>query len=1125
MMDGRKLLVALLVLVCLGSCSGEQQKQPAPNSSTSADSEPVTGIFSKLPSSETGITFSNVIDERDGENVLDFSLLYNGGGVAIADINNDGLSDIFFTGNMVSSRLYLNKGELEFEDITESAGITTERWITGASMVDIDGNGYIDIYLSVASREEDPENQRANLLYLNNGDNTFTEAAVEYGIASTRFTTHAAFLDYNRDGLLDLFLLNHSPGTFSREMGQSIAISQNPSADSLNISFDQLYRNNGNGTFTEVSREAGILERKGYGLGVAVGDLNRDGWPDIYISNDIAPDDVLYMNNGDGTFTDQSRSYLKHTTYAGMGVDIADFNNDGWPDIFQTGMMPEDLEERKGMSYGTSFEQFNNLVIDQGYNYSYNLNALQLNNGIDPSGHLKFSEVARIAGVAYTDWSWATLFGDYDNDGHKDLMVTNGYPKATNDFDFIVEMHNTSDQDKRSQVLENLKNIRIPNYLFQNNGTMQFSDVTKSWGFGDSTYSYGAAHGDLDNDGDLELIINNLNEPASIYKNNTIEQSGNHYLTIQLNGPRQNSIGIGTEVVITLGEEKQYLYQSPYRGYQSSVDTRLHFGLEKENLIDSLEVFWPDGSYQLLTGIEANQQLTLDYNNASDPGDPDRPLENIDYLFKEVTSETGLVYEHNENNFIDYQVQPLLMQQMSRLGPRIATGDVNGDGLEDLYVGGAANSAGVLYLQQAPGQFEEANDNQPWLADASSEDMGAVFFDANGDGSLDLYVASGGYEFFSHEDNMLDRLYINTGEGRFIKDESALPRMYTSSSVVTPGDFNGDGSMDLFVGGRLFPQKYPYPARSYLLLNEGGTFRDVTKDVAPGLVEPGMITDAEWIDFNGDGQLDLVMAGTWLPIQFYQMSSSGQLEEVTDEVIEQPLRGWWYSLETGDFNKDGKPDIVAGNLGLNHTFSTSREQKFGLFANDFNNDLTTDLIYTVQRDSLYYPFFGKGRLLLGKQRFIHEQYPTFSSMKGESMSDIFEERDLNESLKFQADTFASMVLLSKEEGGYSMNTLPDYAQISPINGIVSEDVDQDGNLDLIIAGNIFATHPDISRADAGNGLLLKGDGDGNFESIPPFRSGLWASGDVKTLKIINTPEYKLLLVANNDDRLQVFRIE
>lgn len=1133
-MDSRFIVIAFGTLLSVAGCVSEGEKNQT-EAITTADQEhvdsgltrgePPSTLFTRLLPEDTGIQFSNTVAESPEFNHLSYPFMYNGGGVAIGDINKDGLPDILLTGNRVSSRLYLNKGEMKFEDITESAGMTTDRWISGASMVDINQDGYLDIYLSSVSQEGAPAHERANLLFINNGNNTFTERAEEFNIADTSHTTQAVFLDYNRNGLLDLFLLNHSPGSFSREMADSEI---DPGRGSLSTGYDRLYRNNGDGTFTDVSEEAGILEVTGYGLGVVVADLNRDGWPDLYVSNDIGPNDVLYINNMDGTFTDKSADYLKHTSFAGMGIDIADFNNDGWPDILQVDMTPPDYKARKLMSYGISYENFNSR-LGRGYHYSYSQNTLQMNNGVDANGNLVFSEVGRLAGVAYTDWSWAALFGDYNNSGLKDILITNGYPKAVNNYDYLVETVRairSGGEDKlqqRTRLLENLHDINVPNYLFRNEGNITFSDVSEEWGFLESGYSYGAAHADLNNDGTLDLVINNLNAPASIYQNNSRQLFDNHYLSVELAGTDSNKYGIGTNLIFTTGQEKQYVYHTPYRGYQSSMSQKIHVGLGTYSVVDSLEVFWPDGRRQLLRDVKADQHLKVFYEDATEHSEKPDLRSNEKQRFVEVTEEVGLIHEHQSYRYNDYQIQPLLHRQLSLMGPKITTGDVTGNELDDVFIGGSADHPGTLYIQGEDGKFEEFNQNQPWLSDQANEDMGSVFFDANGDGLLDLYVTSGGYMVSQAEETLLDRLYINGGEGKFYKADSALPNMYTSSSVVVPGDFNGDGQPDLYVGGRLTPLKYPFPAKSYILENQGGTFRDVTEKIAPELVEPGMITDALWVDFDEDGRLDLVTTGVWLPVQFYRNDGT-MLRNVTHTVVDNPQRGWWYSLQKGDFNKNGSTDFAAGNLGLNDTFRTSEEKKFGVSANDFNKNFSTDIIFTVEENGVQYPYFGRAKFdpSLGA---LTEKYDTFESFSKATLDEIVPPEDLDRSIQYQADTFASMLFQNKGDGTFTASELPEQAQLSPINEMISVDVDQDGNMDLILAGNIFEIHPDVARSDAGNGLWMKGNGKGEFEPVSSFISGFFAPGNVKDIKMINTPGGKAVLVANNNGSLQVFRIE
>ena len=1094
--------VALLVLA---GCHPERATRP---------------VFKLLTPGQTGVTFANTITTNDSVNVQSEPYIYNGAGVAVGDIDNDGLPDLFFSGNMVSSRLYLNKGNMRFEDITQSAGVKTTRWATGATMVDINNDGYLDIYVSVSGPEGSHGKDRANLLFINNGNHTFTEAAAQYGIADTGFTTHAVFLDYNRDGCLDLFLLNNSPKDFARGAADTHPFGIRAGGPE---SYNTLYRNNCDGTFTDVSRQAGILQQIGYGLGVVVADVNRDGWPDIYVSNDVAPNDVLYINNRDGTFTDKRGVSLKHTSVAGMGVDIADFNNDGWPDILQMDMMPAAPDRQKRMSgYLTPNGRID--LRRRGFRDDYEVNSLQLSNGVTQTGDVVFSEIANLAGVAYTDWSWSPLFADFDNDGHKDIFISNGYPKAANDLDYqmaALGARRAGDHQRALRALKDLHAYRLPNYVFRNNGDLTFTDQTKQWGMDQPSISYGAAYADLNNDGRLDLVVNNIDAPASIYQNIAPQDDAHHYLTIKLDGEPPNRRGIGSTLILTTGGQKQYLYHSPYRGYMSTMDDREHFGLGRATRVDSLEVIWPDGREQVLTALDVDRIVTVRQGDAEKKGvtSPNLPnLHNVLFLPRRAPT-----YKHPERTIPDYEVQPLLPYEPSHQGPPMAVADVNGDGLDDVFIGGGGGVPGKLFIQQRNGSFVESVQGQPWAADKNYEDWGAVFFDANGDGRPDLYVASCGYQQAPGSPLLEDRLYINQGGGRFVRDTHALPPMPTCTATVAAGDFTGDGRVDLFVGGRLTPREYPYPTRSYLLRNDGGRFTDVTAQYAPDLIQPGgMITAAVWVDLDGDGRLDLVTAGEWMPLQFYHNDGTA-LRNVTATTGLPPTRGWWYSLAVGDFNHDGHPDLVAGNVGLNFAYTTSPQSRFGVYAADFTGNRATDIVLTQEIGGIEYPFFGRAKLapsIYPLALRVHS-YAAFSVA---SMNELFGAAPLQRALHYQTDTFASLYLQNNGDGTFTVAALPQLAQISPIRGLVVDDVDGDGNLDLIVAGNLDDTEPNTPPADAGNGLWLKGDGRGHFTAAPPLQSGFLAPRDVTGLALIKTPGGKAVLVANYGDSLQAFTI-
>ncbi len=1107
---------AAIVLLLSAACRPTKREQP---------------VFRLLSPSRTGITFANTITTNDSVNVQNDVYVYNGAGVAVGDIDNDSLPDIFFAGNMVSSRLYLNKGDMRFEDITKRAGVETTRWATGATMVDINNDGYLDIYVSVSGPAWSKPEQRANELFINNGNRTFTEAAARYGIADTSFTTHAVFLDYDRDGCLDLFLLNNSPADFSR--GEVV---QNPAAmrDSTPGSYNQLYRNTCNGSFTNVSKEAGILRDPGYGLGVVVGDLNADGWPDIYVSNDGAPNDVVYINNGNGTFTNKAGRYLKHASYAGMGVDIADFNDDGWPDILQVDMAPHALSGRKRTS---GFMTPSRLMRSRsrGYRDDYSVNSLQMSNGVTKDGDVIFSEVGRLASVAHTDWSWSALFADFDNDGYKDIFVGNGYPKAVNDLDYQTAMFTVRRTGKGLDsrrvgldLLNRLPTYAESNYVFRNDGDLTFTDKTVAWGLAQPSFSYGAAYVDLNNDGRLDLVVNNIDTRAFVYENIGGEPNddAHHWLAVRLEGeaPRQRTAGIGATVTLTAGTRKQYLYSTPYRGYMSSVDDRLHFGLGQARRADTLDVTWPDGRHQVLTNVDADRLIVVRQQDATGKREASlAPPATERHVFEPVDARGALAYKHRVSSFMDYSVQPLLPYMLSRHGPPLAVGDVDGDGLEDVYVGGGSGVVGQLFVQRKSGGFAVSSQAQPWATDTSYEDWGALFFDANGDAKPDLYVASGGYQLGPSSRLLQDRLYINRGGGRLVRDTAALPVMLTSTAVVRAADFTGDGRPDLFVGGRLTPRSYPSPTRSYILRNDGGRFTDVTAQVLPELAQPaGMITDAVWIDFDGDGRIDLVTAGEWMPIQFYRNDGT-RFVNVTGSTGLPSLRGWWFSLATGDFDNDGRPDLVAGNLGLNYTYTTSSNGKFVVYAADFTGHRTTDIILTQEIGGTEYPYAGLASL--GSEISpLGSRYHTYGSFASVSVRDAFGQAALQKALHYQVDTFASMYFHNDGNGKFSALPLPNLAQIAPIKAIVPTDVDGDGHLDLIVAGNIYDAEPNTPRADAGNGLWLKGDGKGRFVPVRASESGFLAPLNVDGLALVTTPAGKLVLVANTGDSLQAFGV-
>jgi len=1087
-------------------------------------SEPDPSFIKLLPD-ETGIDFVNSVGDVSYKKFTESPYIYNGAGVAAGDINNDGLVDLFFAGNLVSSRLYLNRGEFSFEDITEKARINTSQWVTGVALIDINSNGFLDIYLSVAGEPGTPSEERRNLLFINNGDLTFTESAAEYGIDDDGYGTQAVFFDYNRSGYPDLFLMNNSPVSFSRKGTSPFSVPDDPDG------YDKLYRNNGDGTFTDVSEEAGILQKTGFGLGVVSLDVNRDGWPDLYISNDNIPNDVFYVNNGDGTFTDRLDEYMMHTSFSGMGVDAADFTNNGWPDIAQTDMIPEPLAERRKMSGGNTYGRFQNQRAF-GFHYYYPKNSLQMNHGVDKKGLVQFSDVSRMAGVSYTDWTWSVLFADLNNSGYKDLLITNGYPKDVINHQYLMTIDSEAranaeaERERRESLFQGLRNIHILNYIFRNSGGIKFEDVSYEWGFREPGYSYGLAYADLDNNGKLDLVMNNIDSPASVYKNIIGEADTSNFLQINLKGDIPNTQALGSEVTIYHDETQQYHYHTLYRGYKSTVDGRVHFGLGHHASVDSLVVTWPDGKSSVLYKPKLNQILTIDQSETeSEKIDGSINSDKLaDHpLFTESFEDVGLQYQHTEKRISDFITQPTLPAVKSANGPVFAVGDVMGNGLDDLFIGGVSGEPATLFIQQADGSFIQSTFSNTWDADAIFEDTAALFFDYNGDGLNDLYVGSGGYHNSNAIGLLQDRLYINIGDGRFVRDMQALPVMQGNTECVVKGDLTNDGSEELFICGGISPGNYPYSTDSYLLKNQNGRFRDILNETVPEFNQSGILTAALIADFTGNGQNDLVTAGLWEPIRLF-VHEEGELIERTAESGFDETRGWWYSISASDLDGNGLLDIAAGNLGLNHTFTTSPEAPFRVLASDFDNTGRTDIIFAVNQSGRHYPVFGPFRLSQSISTYFDRISEPDRAAEA-AAEDLFPGESLRNALILQADTFESSLFMNSEDGTFNRIAMPEMAQISAVNAIITDDLNGDGCSDILIGGNIFRTDPDIPRMDAGKGLFMRGSCSETFIPVPFRESGFLAPMDVKAMEIIKGPAHKFVAVGNNNGPLQLFQVD
>ncbi len=1071
-------------------------------------------LFELIPTEQSGISFTNEIKEDEKLNILTFEYFYNGAGVGIGDFNNDGLKDVFFSSNMGKSRLYLNKGNFSFQDITDASGInTTGKWAAGVSVVDINQDGYQDIYLCFGG--PNAADKRANAFYINNGNNTFTDRAKEYGLADTGHSVQAVFLDYDKDNDLDMYLLTN----ITDELGPNVIRPKRNNGEMINT--DRLYQNNGNGTFSNVSRQAGIL-KEGYGLGVSVCDINQDGWPDIFVSNDYVSNDLLYINNHDGTFTDQASRVFKHTSYSAMGNDVSDYNNDGLLDLIEVDMLPADNYRKKMMLGATNHDRYRS-EIQYGYDPQFMRNSLQLNQGLDHDGVPNFSEIGMLAGVSASDWSWCPLFADIDNDGWRDLIITNGYPRDITNRDFInyraqEYMQQNQQQGGGSKIysaLQKLDGAFLNNFIFQNKKNLGFEDVSKNWGFTQSSYSTGAAYADLDNDGDLDMIVTNTGIPAFVYKNNTDSIYHNNFLTISLNGPTGNKNGYGTKINLYANGLNSFQEHQTIHGYQSSMQDEIHFGLGKATHVDSIVITWPNGQLQHLTNVKANQILKINFTESKTETFQNKKIES-DWITN--ATNLGINFLHKETPYTDFNIQPLLPHKFSMAGPGIAVGDMNGDKLDDFFIGGAYNQSGELFFQQANGKFTS---RQLDVGKKYEEDMGSLLFDADNDNDLDLYVVSGGNEFADASMYYQDRLYFNDGKGNFTIDRQALPRNFTSGSCVTASDFDADGDLDLFVGGKIKPQHYPEGGTSQLLENSGGRFIDITTKIAPGLNHIGMVNAAVWSDVNNDNLPDLIVVGEWMPITVF-INHGKSFQNITNELGLANSIGWWNSIQASDINHDGYIDYLVGNHGLNSRYTTSSENPLQIYVNDFSGNGNNNAIITYTKDGKTYPIHPRDDLMQ-QLPGLRKKFLLYHDYANATLHDIFSEEKIKEASSFTVNTMQTSLVINHGNSEWKINPLQVEAQFAPVFGSLINDYDGDGNDDLLLIGNDYSAEVINGRYDAFNGLMLKGNGKGNFiKAASQFNVNGDGKGLVQLLAHDNTP---LLIATQNNDQLLTFAVK